>query len=270
MKLIAAGWETDLSILRHSGSLIEEFDDHIVIRSPHNPDYHWGNFVLVTKPETAGDAARWKNTFHKAFPNAGWLAIGLPKFPSATVSWDQFGIELERMEVLKATTQPSSPAISPSYTSRILSGSDWDALLEREIEENLKSGEHDSEAYERFIRRSIEGYKDLCNRGLAAWFGAFSGKELVADLGIVVCGDTARYQSVQTDERHRRQGLASHLLGKAADWAGQNGCTSWVIVTESTNDAGRVYRGAGFVPDLETVAAYQAPPVQLNEDSSAT
>ncbi len=270
MKHISAGWETDLAILRHSGSLIEEFEDHVVIRSPHNPDYHWGNFVLVSNPETVGDAARWKNVFHEAFPNAGWVALGLPKFPSDTASWEEFGIELERMEVLKATAQPASPEISPGYTSRILAGSDWDALLAREIAENLKSGEHDPEAFERFIRRSIDGYKDLCHRGVAAWFGAFSGTELVADLGIVICGDTARYQSVQTDERHRRQGLASHLLGKAASWAGQNGCTSWVIVTESTNDAGRVYRRAGFVPDLETVAAYQAPSVKIKADSPAT
>jgi choline dehydrogenase-like flavoprotein len=105
---------------------------------------------------------------------------------------------------------------------------------------------------------TIEGYEELSNRGVASWFGAFHGIELVADLGIVVCGETARYQSVQTDERHRRKGLASHLLGKAADWASQAGCRSWVIVTESTNDAGRVYRKAGFNPDVETVTAYRS------------
>jgi GNAT superfamily N-acetyltransferase len=162
------------------------------------------------------------------------------------------------MEVLKADTQPAFPEIDPNYTSRILGGTDWDALLEREISENLKSGDHDPESYERFIRRAIEGYKNLSERGLASWFGAFHGTELVADLGIVICGKTARYQSVQTDDRHRRKGLASHLLGKAAQWASERGCNSWVIVTESTNDAGRVYRKAGFNPDVETVTAYRA------------
>jgi len=258
MRNIAAGWETDLAILRHSDSSIDEFEDHLVIRSPHNPDYHWGNFILVTNNDFAKDASRWMQTFRDAFPSAKWVSIGLPEYPAAPEDWEPFGIELERLEVLKADTKPAFPEIDQNYTSRNLSGKDWDALLQREISENLKSGEHDPESYERFIRRTIEGYEELSNRGVASWFGAFHGTELVADLGIVVCGETARYQSVQTDERHRRKGLASHLLGKAADWASQAGCRSWVIVTESTNDAGRVYRKAGFNPDVETVTAYRS------------
>jgi GNAT superfamily N-acetyltransferase len=258
MRNITSGWETDLAILRHSGSLIEEFEDHIVIHSPHNPDYHWGNFILVTNNELVGDARRWMQTFKDAFPSATWVSIGMSEYPAKPDAWESFGIDLEQMEVLKADTQPTFPEIDPNYTSRILGGTDWEALLQRELSENLKSGEHDPASYERFIRSSIDGYKDLTERGVAAWFGAFHGTELVADLGIVVCGETARYQSVQTDERHRKRGLASHLLGKAAQWATERGCSSWVIVTESTNDAGRVYRKAGFNPDVETVTAYRS------------
>jgi GNAT superfamily N-acetyltransferase len=83
---------------------------------------------------------------------------------------------------------------------------------------------------------------------------------LVADLGIVVCGTTARYQSVGTDADHRRRGLASHLLGVAANWSADRGCTRWAIVTEATNPAGRIYRGVGFEPDVGSVQAYRPPP----------
>lgn len=258
MKSKSAGWETDLAILRHSGSLIEERENHFVIRSPHNPDYHWGNFILVSNSSLVSDADRWMQTFTEAFPEATWVAIGLPQFPESLENWQASGTELERMDVLKTLTQPACPEITRGYTSRIFEDGDWDLLLAREISENKKSGEHDAESFERFISKAIEGYKDLCAKGVAAWFGAFYKSELVADLGIVTCGETARYQSVQTDVNHRRNGLASHLLGKAASWAGQEGCTSWVIVTESTNDAGRVYRKAGFKPDLETVTVYRS------------
>jgi GNAT superfamily N-acetyltransferase len=256
---MTSGWETDLAILRHSGSSVEELEDHFVIRSPHNPEYHWGNFILVSNSSLAGDADRWVKTFEDAFPDATWVAIGLPEFPDSSLAWEKHGIELERMDVLKTEIAPSVPDISTSYTSRILQGGDWDLLLAREIAENKKSGENDPESYERFISNAIKGYEELCRKGLAVWFGAFHESELVADLGIVICGDTARYQSVQTDERHRRNGLATHLLGSAANWARQKGCTSWVIVTENTNDAGRVYRKAGFKPDMETVTAYRSP-----------
>jgi GNAT superfamily N-acetyltransferase len=259
MKIITAGWETDLAILRHSGSLIEECEDHLVIRSPHNPDYHWGNFILVTNSSLVNASDRWLQTFADAFPEATWIAIGLPQYPESANNWATPGIEIERMDVLKAIEQPSYPQISSEYDSRNLEGGDWDLLLAREISENKKSGEHDAQSFERYISNAIRGYEELCRRGLAAWFGAFHNSELVADLGIVLCGETARYQSVQTDENHRRNGLASHLLGKAANWAGQKGCTSWVIVTESTNDAGRIYRKAGFNPDLETVTVYKSP-----------
>ncbi|MFM2384705.1 MAG: hypothetical protein RL166_579 [Actinomycetota bacterium] len=257
MRNIAAGWETDLAILRHGGSSIDEFPDHLLIRTPHNPNYHWGNFILISNNEALGDAARWVQTFRDAFPDSKWVSIGMSEYPTNPEAWKEFDLELERMEVLKTDIQPAFPEIDPNYTSRILGGKDWDALLEREISENLKSGSHDPETFDPFIRRTIESYKDLSNRGLASWFGAFHGTELVADLGIVVCGETARYQSVQTDENHRKRGLASHLLGRAALWASERGCSSWVIVTESTNDAGRVYRKAGFTPDLETVTAYR-------------
>ena len=74
------------------------------------------------------------------------------------------------------------------------------------------------------------------------------------------CGPTARYQDVTTDEEHRGRGLASHLLGVAAQWAAERGCEQWVIVTGATNPAGRVYRRLGFAPDAGTVQAYRRPP----------
>jgi GNAT superfamily N-acetyltransferase len=258
MKKITAGWETDLAILRHSGSYIEEFKDHIVVRTPHNPDYHWGNFILVTDGSLANDAKRWQTTFTNAFPEATWVAIGLPQFPESPGAWTTLDLELERMDVLRAVSRPPVPGISSAYTSRIFEEGDWDLLLAREIAENIKSGDHDPESFERYISNAIKGYEALSRNGLAAWFGAFHESELIADLGIVICGERARYQSVQTDERHRRQGLASHLLGSAAEWARERGCTTWVIVTESANSAGRVYRRAGFEPDLETVTAYRS------------
>jgi GNAT superfamily N-acetyltransferase len=255
MRNITAGWETDLAILHLSGSSIDEFDDHLVVKSPNNPDFHWGNFVLVTDPSQVDNSVRWLTRFDEVFPDANWVSIGLPTYPKLIDDWTSAGIELERLDVLAAKELPTRPDLTPSYDSRLFRDDDWETLLKREISVNYESGEHEPVSFESFIRNSIENYRRLADQGLVAWVGAFSDDELVADLGIVVCGTIGRYQSVQTVEKHRKRGLASHLLGKAAEWSSNQGCDSWVIVTETTNDAGRVYRRAGFSPDRETVTA---------------
>ena len=47
---VPLSWHTDLAVLAASGSWVEEHADHLVVRTPANPSYHWGNFVLVTDP----------------------------------------------------------------------------------------------------------------------------------------------------------------------------------------------------------------------------
>ena len=130
----------------------------------------------------------------------------------------------------------------------------------RSLAENERTGEHEPESYARFVSRQVQARRELSDREQGAFFGAFVGAELVADLGIVVCGSTARYQAVGTDQEHRRRGLAAHLLGVAARWSAEQGCTRWVIITEPTNPAGRVYRSVGFETDVPNAQAFRKPP----------
>ncbi|MBP6526283.1 MAG: hypothetical protein KA249_12835, partial [Dermatophilaceae bacterium] len=81
MSSFPPGWATDLAILKLSGSTIEQHADHLVVRSPHNPGCHWGNCVFVTDPDAVDDADRWVAVFTSAFPEAGWVAIGLTRMP---------------------------------------------------------------------------------------------------------------------------------------------------------------------------------------------
>ncbi len=261
MRSCPPGWATDLAILEHTGSVVEDHGDHLVVRSPHHPDFHWGNFLLVTDEDSVDDAGRWVAAFHAALPDADWVAIGLPRMPGARASWVERGLGLELDDVLTTRALPRRTPAPQGYTVRRFSGDDWEQDLAREIVANEHTGEHDPTAFERFARSQLRVRQDLCDRDLGAWFGAFAGDALVADLGIVRCGSTARYQDVSTDEPHRRRGLAAHLLGVAARWAADGGCEQWVIVVEATNPAGRVYRSLGFAPDTAAVQAYRSPPL---------
>lgn len=261
MSRLSPGWATDLAILELTGSTVVARPDHIVVRTPTNPAYHWGNCLLVTDPAAVDDAERWRDRFHRAFPDATWIAIGLPRMPRATDAWTVQGIDLEEDEVLTSSSAPHGAPLPDGYSVRRLGGDDWGLVIDRELAENARTGEYESCAHEQFVRASVAARRELNERDVAAYFGAFANASLCAELGVVRCGTTARYQAVATEPEHRRRGLASHLLGVAATWSADAGCTSWVIVTETTNDAGRVYRRAGFAPDQGAVSAYRRPPL---------
>ncbi len=260
MRSCPPGWATDLAILEHTGSVVEDHDDHLVVRTAANPDFHWGNFLLVTDDEAVDDADRWVTAFRAAHPEATWIAIGLPRMPVAGDAWLAHGIELELEDVLSTKTLPRRTPLPEGYTVRRFTDRDWDQDLARAVAENDHAREEDPVSFLRFAQGQLQARQDLSARDLGAWFGAFADGALVADLGIVRCGATARYQDVTTDEEHRGRGLASHLLGVAAQWAADRGCEQWVIVTGATNPAGRVYRRLGFAPDAGTVQAYRRPP----------
>lgn len=259
MARMSPGWTTDLAILELTGSTVEDRGDHLVVRTPGNPNYHWGNCLLVTDPGAVDDADRWAAAFADEFPTATWFAAGLSVMPADVAAWERHGIGLVQMDVLTTTTIPHPAPLPEGYTVRELAGDDWDLVIARDVARNAATGEYDPVGYERFVRSTVDARRRLCDRGLAVFVGAFSGTDLVAGLGIVRCGSQARYQEVLTDPRHRQRGLASHLLGVAAAWSAERGCDSWVIVTESTNAAGRVYRRAGFTLDDAEISAYRHP-----------
>jgi len=253
------GWATDLAILEHSGSIVEDRMDHLVVRTPDNPDFYWGNCLFVMDERAVNAAGRWVKAFHSAFPAAGWVAIGLITMPVDQDAWVAQGLELERDDVLTTRTLPLQTPLPEGYVVRRFAGDDWAQSVARSVTENDRTREAEPRSFRRFATAQAQARRALSDRDISASFGAFAHDVLVADLGIVRCGRTARYQSVGTEQDHRRRGLAAHLLGVAARWAGDRGCDRWVIVTEATNPAGRVYRRVGFEPDIGNAQAFRKP-----------
>jgi GNAT superfamily N-acetyltransferase len=254
------GWKTDLAIRELSGSTVEDHGDHLLIRTPDNPDFYWGNCLFVTDEGAVDDAGRWVRTFQEAFPEATWVAIGLIRMPDDQDAWVVEGLDLERDDVLTTRALPRQTPLPEGYAVRQLDGDDWAQSVARSVAENNRTMHEEPRSFERFAKAQSQARQALSDQDVGATFGAFASEVLVADLGIVCCGTTARYQSVGSDEAHRRRGLASHLLGVAARWAADHGCDQWVIVTEDTNPAGRVYRSVGFERDVGNAQAFRRQP----------
>ena len=78
MTHLTPNWATDLAILAAGGSKVADHGDHLVVRTAANPQFHWGNFVLVTDPGTVDDPDRWRGVFAENFPDADWWPSGCP------------------------------------------------------------------------------------------------------------------------------------------------------------------------------------------------
>ena len=251
------GWHTDLAVLRISGSTIEERSDHLVVRTPDNPFYYWGNFVLATDAAGADQPERWLEIFEAEFPETDHRAIGLVADPSDEAAWSALDLKIEHDDVLATTTCPAPTPLPQGYLARQI-----DAAEEWEQSTGLRIAEFAAESKREaaFERRSTEARAVMSVQGQTAWFGAFEGDRLVAELGIVECGSAvARYQSVVTGAGHRRRGLAGHLLGAAARWAADRGARTWVIAADLGSDASRLYQSRGFEPADRGTRATRKP-----------
>lgn len=247
------GWHTDLAVHRLSGARIDDRGDHLVVTTPAEPTYHWGNFVLVTDPGTVDEAARWLATFEAVLPDARHRAVGLVAEPADRIAWPAVGLQLEREDVLATSSGPEQRPPARGYRiGEIRGDEDW--------AQAAAAADQPTPAHAEFARRRAATRRAIVERGRAAFFGAFADGALAASLGIVDCGaGIFRYQDVQTAPEHRRRGLASHLVGVAADWAAARGCRQWVIIADTGSDAGRLYRSLGFDFVLRSSQAYRDP-----------
>jgi GNAT superfamily N-acetyltransferase len=245
------GWHTELAVLRLAGSTIVEHADHVVVRTEANPRFYWGNFVLVTDSDAVDRAAHWHDVFEREFPTTEHRAIGLVAEPRDAAAWREIGLTLDGDDVLASASCPAPAPLPPGYhVKRLSEPVDWERST------GMRTAEFPDEAD--FERRTTELRVRMTERGDVAWFGAFHGDQLAAELGIVDCGEgVARYQSVVTATAHRRRGLAGHLLGVGAAWADQRSCRSWVIIADADSDASRLYQARGFEPVTKAARAYR-------------
>src|SRR5215469_16556194 len=77
MAIVSLGYRTDLMLLGLQGSVIEQRTGYQVIRTPANPTFHWGNFLLLDGPPAPGTVSSWMGTFAREFPGAEHVAIGV-------------------------------------------------------------------------------------------------------------------------------------------------------------------------------------------------
>jgi len=254
---------TDIDVLAIDHTVIQR-DGYIVVRSPSNPAFWFGNFLLFDDPPQQGDVERWERLFEREFADE-------PAVRHRTFRWDRNdgelgtateeflgrGYELESLVGLVArpdelvaharashdvTIRPLDPATGGPDEPR------WAAVHEIQVAgRDRQIGEPE---YRDFSRARQGELRALFSAGRGAWYVALTpAGELAASCGIVTTGDRGRFQAVETAERHRRRGICSRLVvDAAAHAAAEHSLRTLVIVADADYHALGLYESLGFRP----------------------
>lgn len=276
MDVRSLAFRTDLALLTLGGSLVTDHGDHLVVRTPDNPTFWWGNFLLLTAPPTVPELDGWLDRFAAEHPDARHVALG---FDSTTVAGAEALIESlrspERGFTVETTTVMTATAVHPparphsDVTVRPLAtDDDWAQSVAVRLACDASDSDVDdgsADQHRRFVTTRTRTYRSLVEDGHAHWFGAFLGDRLVSQLGLVRAGDdVARFQSVETVPGARSRGIAGTLVHHASQVGlTEMGARTLVMCADPDYLAIRLYRSVGF-QDTETQLQAARRPADLS------
>ena len=272
MKALSLGWRTDMIFARFDGEVVER-DAYRVVRTPTNPGFWWGNFLLFDDAPRAGDAARWMTLFDTEIaqgqPGSRHIAFGV----NTTQAYDtptEFiaaGFEHYESTVLTMTRaqrrRPAKTLDAEHYHVRPLV-LPADVALAVELQVAADAGEHEPiDDYRLFRERQMLRYGAMERAGLGHWFGVFTNDgAIVADCGLFIdeTGTLGRFQHVCTHPAFRRRGLCTALIAAVCGHGFEvMNLQTLVIVADPLDVAIVLYESLGFERHTSTWQLQRAP-----------
>ena len=259
MDVDSLAWRTDLALLTYAGSEVDDRGDHLVVRTPANPSFYWGNFLLLSTAPGAGELDAWLATFEAEFPDAGHRAFGVDGTTGSSeglAAFREAGFGVEGSTVMTASSvRPPARPNSEATLRPLVSDDDWAQQVALAL-----VGEED-ELTEDFSARRALAERALVEQGRGRWFGAFLDGRLVSSLGLFVASEgLARFQEVKTHPDFRGRGLCGTLVHHASRYGFEElGVGTLVMVADPDYLAIRVYRAVGFTDSETQLQATRKP-----------
>lgn len=263
MDVISLGYRTDLALLQLGGTELEDGGDHLVVRTPQNPTFWWGNFLLLSQVPAAADTDSCLDQFAAEFPDATHVALGFDGVDGRIEDLSTFterGMRCEALTVMCASAVHEPPRPNRDATYRQLtSEADWAQSLELQVACN---DDQEEAAYRKFATRKVATNRALAEAAHGGWFGAFLDGVLVSQMGLFSASPgLARFQAVESHPDARGRGLAGTLVHHVSRYGfDELGAQTLVMVADPDYVAVRVYRAVGF-SDGESQLQVERPPV---------
>jgi ribosomal protein S18 acetylase RimI-like enzyme len=236
---------------RFDGTILDR-GEYWVVKTPSNPGYFLGNFLLFFRAPERGSLARWRELFGREFASgagAGHLAFfwdspseGLGDVTELLLA----DFTVDRAVVLTARSVRAPGKINHAVEVRpIRTDAEWLEATEGQIV--CRNADYPGDAYRIFKERQMQSYRAMADKGMGQWFGAFLDGRMVGDLGLYRDETVGRFQSVETHPDVRRRGVCGRLVYEASRHAFEYmGVTDLVMVADENYHAAKIYESAGF------------------------
>lgn len=253
--------------------IVEDRGRYVVIETPSNPGFNWGNYILYPDPPDAAASRRghegsWLDDFDRELGGVTETTLLCwDRDDGAAGDLDGFiaqGFEVDTSSILVATKDSlvrpqrfnDDVVVEPLRTDVA-----WEAAaaaLVSAFTQRLPPGVT-GDAQRTFVAKQLARYRAMQEAGIGQWYGAHLGGELAATLGLVRMGRIGRFQLVGTDPRFARQGACSTLVHEVARRAlEEEQFERLVIAADASYHAATLYESAGFRPTEKLVALMRA------------
>lgn len=268
-QLRSLGQVTEIALLRMAGSEVLDRGDYLCMRTPQNPTFHWGNWLLYRSAPRKDEFLRWTEDFKAEFAS-------LPHVKHMTFGWDDpsgasgdlapfqaAGFVEDRAVVLTASSVHASTTRSRSShpikqdIRPLQTDHEWQDLIDLQF--LCRDPKYAAGPHRLFVERRYTAYRTMVNQGFGQWHGAFIGAKLVATLGLFFekdAGDAqtpsrtiGRFQNVATHPDYRRQGLCANLVYQISHQSlEEKRAAVLVMLADPGYHAARIYESVGFKP----------------------
>jgi RimJ/RimL family protein N-acetyltransferase len=265
---LSLGWQTDLIFARFDGAVTDR-GTHLLVRTPGNPTFWWGNFLLFAHAPRDGDLARWMALFDAeiaaAQPESRHRAFGVdvrdrlvlpPEFAAA-------GFELNEASVLTLAPQqlrePARP-LAVGFEFEVLAlPRDSAAVVDKQVA--VDAARYEPIGYREFAERQLARYTAMQSAGLGHWFGLLARVDgervLVASCGLFRDprrdDGLGRFQYVSTHPAWRRRGACTALVHAVCGHGFERmGLRTLAMVADPHDVAIGVYESLGFQRGVST------------------
>ncbi len=262
MDVRSLAFRTELALLQFSGTTVEDRGDHLLVLTPDNPSFWWGNFLLLPGVPAADEIEQWLERQGTEIPQAEHVALGFDATTGSKADLAAFaerGMEIEASSVMTArSVHPPRSRNSAAVNRALVSDDDW----EQSVALTLRCfADEEPVTYERFVRTRSASYRRIVEEGHGSWYGAFLDGRLVSQMGLFATEPgLARFQAVETDPDFRRRGLAGGLVYDVSRYGfTELGASTLVMVADPEYVAIQLYRAVGFTDSQTQLQACRPP-----------